>query len=208
MGRNRLTVPAAWLCCCLAVTVIHAFVPASKTMTSKVATLRPNTPTTYSSNNRPTLWMMDMMDASWIDTTATTVMDHAQNFHHYHDHVGWSSSNLLAFADQGRNLAGIFFQASLVPYLIFLCFLSFRANRLSQLGNFGFQFVLLFVLSTIPSGLISKSAYGLSLADTDWLHGGAESLLTVANVLIVRMTQCGKKNQRNYDGMAHNRQSS
>jgi hypothetical protein len=96
-----------------------------------------------------------------------------------------SSSMLLSFSDQGQNLAGIFFQASLLPYLLFLYFLSFRANRTPAVGNFGFQFVLLFVLSTIPSGIISKSVYGNSLADTDWLHGGAELLLTVANILIV-----------------------
>lgn len=95
------------------------------------------------------------------------------------------SSNLLAFADQGQNLAGIFFQASLLPYLLFLYFLSFRANRISDLGNFGFQFILLFVASTIPSGIISKATYGTSLANVDWLHGGAEALLTIANIMIV-----------------------
>lgn len=97
-----------------------------------------------------------------------------------------TSSSLLSFADQGQNLAGIFFQASLLPYLLFLYFLSFRANRINNIGNFGFQFVLLFVMSTIPSGIISKATYGCSLADVDWLHGGAELLLTVANILIVR----------------------
>jgi hypothetical protein len=53
------------------------------------------------------------------------------------------------------------------------------------LGNFGFQFILLFVVSTIPAGIISKVVYGTSLANVDFLHGGAETLLTVANVLIV-----------------------
>lgn len=95
------------------------------------------------------------------------------------------ASNLLSFVDQGQNLAGIFFQASLLPYLAFLYFLSFRANRIPDLGNFGFQFVLLFVVSTIPSGIVSKAVYGNSLADVDWLHGGAELLLTIANILIV-----------------------
>ena len=95
------------------------------------------------------------------------------------------TSNLLSFSDQGQNLAGIFFQASLLPYLLFLYFLSFRANRISNVGNFGFQFILLFVISTIPSGIISKATYGTSLADCDWLHGGAELLLTTANVLLV-----------------------
>jgi hypothetical protein len=95
------------------------------------------------------------------------------------------SDNLLSFSDQGQNLAGIFFQASLLPYLAFLYFLSFRGNRIPDLGNFGFQFLLLFVLSTIPSGIITKGTYGISLADCDWLHGGAEALLTITNVLIV-----------------------
>lgn len=95
------------------------------------------------------------------------------------------SSFWLSFADQGQNLAGIFFQSSLLPYLAFLYFLSFRGNRVPALGNFGFQFLLLFVLSTIPGGIISKSVYGCSLADVDWLHGGAEALLTATNVMIV-----------------------
>lgn len=114
-----------------------------------------------------TMWMM-MQGAAAADTSTLS-----------------SSSNLLSFSDQGQNLAGILFQASLLPYLIFLYFLSFRANRIPGLANFGFQYVLLFVMSTIPSGIISRSVYGISLADTDWLHGGAETLLTLANVLIV-----------------------
>jgi hypothetical protein len=96
-----------------------------------------------------------------------------------------STSLWLSFADQGQNLAGIFFQASLLPYLLFLYFLQYRANGLNGLSNFGFQYVLLFVLATIPSGIISKSVYGQTLANTDWLHGGAELLLTVANIIIV-----------------------
>lgn len=123
-------------------------------------------------------WTSSMMDianvvSSPVDVTSTTVQ------------VSEASSILLSFSDQGRNLAGTFFQASLLPYLLFLYFLSFRANRIPAVGNFGFQFLLLFVLSTIPSGIISKSVYGNSLADTDWLHGGAELLLTVSNILIV-----------------------
>jgi hypothetical protein len=112
-----------------------------------------------------------MMDAA--ATTTNAFMDTA-------------STNLLSFTDQGQNLAGIFFQASLLPYLLFLYFLSFRGNRISDLGNFGFQYILLFVISTIPAGIISKVVYGTSLANVDFLHGGAETLLTVANILLVR----------------------
>ena len=116
-----------------------------------------------------------MMDMTAMDLT--TMTDTVSNLA--------QSSNLLAFADQGQNLAGIFFQASLLPYLAFLYFLSFRGNRIPALGNFGFQFLLLFVAATIPSGIISKSTYGTSLANVDWLHGGAELLLTVSNIMVV-----------------------
>lgn len=97
----------------------------------------------------------------------------------------FGTTDLLAFTDQGQNLAGTFFQASLLPYLAFLYFLAFRGNRTSALGNFGFQFILFFVLTTIPSGIISKSIYGTSLANVDYLHGGAELLLTISTILIV-----------------------
>lgn len=128
-----------------------------------------------------------VMDAGNLDSIAAA-MQHSGG--HLSGIVGSNfadtTSNILAFSDQGQNLAGIFFQASLLPYLLFLYFLSFRANRINNIGNFGFQFVLLFVVSTIPAGIISRLTYGCSLADVDWLHGGAELLLTVANILIVR----------------------
>jgi len=88
----------------------------------------------------------------------------------------------LAFADQGSNLAGKFFQSSLLPYLGFLYFLkNGDKNRVPELSFFGFQFLLLFVIATIPTGIISKTVYGVSLADVDWLHGSAEALLTGAS---------------------------
>lgn len=82
-------------------------------------------------------------------------------------------------------LAGSFFQASLLPYLFFLYFLAFSANRISTIGNFGFQYLLLFVAATIVAGIVTKSVYSLSLADCDWMHGMSESVLTVSNLLIV-----------------------
>lgn len=126
---------------------------------------------------------LHMLDPASFADTANTFMSNPSMMT---EAAVASSQNLLAFTDQGQNLAGIFFQASLLPYLLFLYFLSFKANRISELGNFGFQFLLLFVLSTIPGGIVSKATYGTSLANVDWLHGGAEALLTVANVLVVR----------------------
>lgn len=40
-------------------------------------------------------------------------------------------------------------------------------------------------LSSPSLALAAKKEFGLSLANVDWLHGGAESLLTVTNILIV-----------------------
>jgi len=53
------------------------------------------------------------------------------------------------------------------------------------LANFGFQFLLAFVFATIPAGIYAKTAYHDILANVDWLHGSAESLLTITNLLIV-----------------------
>ena len=96
---------------------------------------------------------------------------------------------LFSFTDEGhegsKQLAGGFFQASLLPYLIFLYLLAYRGNRIPFVGNFGFQYLLLFVAMTIAAGIVAKASYGYSLADVDWLHGLSESLLTVSNLLIV-----------------------
>ena len=152
-----------------------AFAPASSYLAAQTGkTLLPNKmmmipAELVSDMNVPTTLLSSAADS--ITTAATT--------------AAATSSNLLSFSDQGQNLAGIFFQASLLPYLAFLYFLSFRGNRTPNLGNFGWQYLLLFVLGTIPSGIITKSVYGQSLANTDWLHGGAEALLTITNVLIV-----------------------
>lgn len=37
----------------------------------------------------------------------------------------------------------------------------------------------------VPVWFAAKTQYGTSLANVDWLHGTAESLLTVTNLLIV-----------------------
>ena len=90
----------------------------------------------------------------------------------------------MAFADQAGNLAGTFFQASLLPYIVFLYFIGYEGNGTPRQAYFGFQFLLLFVLSTVFTGIVTKSVYSSSLADVDWLHGGAEALLTTTNLYV------------------------
>ncbi|CAL9121150.1 hypothetical protein MUK42_02928 [Musa troglodytarum] len=76
------------------------------------------------------------------------------------------------------------FAASLFPYLGFLYYIT-RSNTAPKLTLFGFYFLLAFVGATIPAGIYAKVHYGTSLSNVDWLHGGAESLLTLTNLFIV-----------------------
>lgn len=76
------------------------------------------------------------------------------------------------------------FAVSLFPYLGFLWFLT-RSGKAPRLGLIGFYMTLVFVAVTIPAGIYSQVAYGKSLANVDWLHGGAEFFLTLANILVV-----------------------
>lgn len=82
-------------------------------------------------------------------------------------------------------LATQFFAASLFPYLGFLYFLGRDEANCPKLANFGFRFLLVFVFATIPAGIYAKVHYHDILANVDWLHGGAESLLTITNLFIV-----------------------
>lgn len=82
------------------------------------------------------------------------------------------------------SLAPQLFAMSLFPYLAFLYFLT-KSGKTPRLTLIGFYFLLAFVGATIPAGIYAKSYYGTSLANVDWLHGAAESLLTVTNLLVV-----------------------
>ncbi|MBD6616223.1 DUF3593 domain-containing protein [Komarekiella sp. 'clone 1'] len=76
------------------------------------------------------------------------------------------------------------FALSLFPYLGFLWFIS-RSQQMPRLALYGFYGTLVFVAITIPAGIYAVLHYGKSLADVDWLHGGAEVFLTLSNILLV-----------------------
>lgn len=42
-----------------------------------------------------------------------------------------------------------------------------------------------FIPGAVPAGIYAKVHYGTSLSNIDWLHGSAESLLTLTNLFIV-----------------------
>jgi hypothetical protein len=87
--------------------------------------------------------------------------------------------------DQAEQLAGPFFGLSLFPYLAFLYFLNVDENNTPKGVVVGFATCLLFVFLTIPAAIAAQLLYGVSLADSDWLHGSAESLLTITNLVTV-----------------------
>ena len=76
------------------------------------------------------------------------------------------------------------FAVSLFPYLGFLWFLT-RSQLAPRMALFGFYLLLLFVVITIPAGLYTEKVLDESLANVDWIHGGAEFFLTLSNVFVV-----------------------
>ncbi|MEM7794473.1 MAG: DUF3593 domain-containing protein [Cyanobacteria bacterium P01_C01_bin.118] len=76
------------------------------------------------------------------------------------------------------------FAVSLFPYLGFLYFVT-KSGQTPRLALIGFYVLLVFVAVTIPAGLYAQKAYGLELANVDWLHGSAEFFLTLSNIFVV-----------------------
>lgn len=78
----------------------------------------------------------------------------------------------------------ILFSASLVPYLVFLWFIT-RSGALPRLALAGFYGTLLFVAISIPAAIYAQNHYHTNLANVDWLHGGAEFFLSLSNIILV-----------------------
>jgi hypothetical protein len=87
--------------------------------------------------------------------------------------------------EQWELIEGNLFGASLFPYLAFLYYLGKPEVQMPPRALFGFKFLLAFVFGTIPCAIFAKLRYDDILANVDWLHGPAESLLTITNLLIV-----------------------
>lgn len=106
--------------------------------------------------------------------------------------------------EQAEQLAGPFFGTSLFPYLAFLYFLDVPENNTPKGVTVGFATCLLFVFLTIPAAIAAEVLYGVSLADSDWLHGSAESLLTITNLVTVvafRQAFRGKEEELKREGV-------
>lgn len=75
------------------------------------------------------------------------------------DVSAWSVTSLTS------DLAADLFQASLLPYLAFLFFLSRKETKTPEGGTFGFAFLLVFVLATIPAGIYGEPWYSTANDD-------------------------------------------
>jgi hypothetical protein len=94
---------------------------------------------------------------------------------------GWSERLLDHLA--GVNPAPLF-ALSLIPYLAFLWWAR-QVRGFPPLAWKGFAFTLVFVAGTVVGSILALRHHGARLADVDLLHGGAEALLTVSNVLVL-----------------------
>ena len=89
------------------------------------------------------------------------------------------------FSSTADDLAGSLFGASLFPWLAMLYWLKHPTVGAPPGVSFGLTFLLAFVFGSIPAAIGAGVLYGVSLADADWLHGAAESLLAITNCVVV-----------------------
>ena len=78
----------------------------------------------------------------------------------------------------------LLFAVSIIPYAIFLFYL----NKIRTVNNFvktGFSLTVLFVLITILVSIFTLNYYDKTLVEVDFLHGFAESFLTLSDFVIL-----------------------
>jgi len=90
-----------------------------------------------------------------------------------------------AISSTADDLAGSLFGASLFPWLIMLYWLKHPTVEAPPGVSFGLTFLLAFVFGTIPAAIGAGALFGVSLADSDFFHGAAESILAITNCVVV-----------------------
>ena len=76
------------------------------------------------------------------------------------------------------------FAASIIPYAIFLFYL-FKINSVNKFVKTGFSLTVLFVIITILISIFALNYYDKTLVEIDFLHGLAESFLTISDFVIL-----------------------
>ena len=76
------------------------------------------------------------------------------------------------------------FAASIFPYAIFLFYL-YKIKSVNKLVKTGYSLTVLFVFITIVVSIYSLNYYDKNLVEVDFLHGLAESFLTLSDFVIL-----------------------
>ena len=75
------------------------------------------------------------------------------------------------------------FAASIFPYAIFLFYL-YKIKSVNKLVKTGYSLTVLFVFITIVVSIYTLNYYDKTLVEVDFLHGLAESFLTLSDYVI------------------------
>ena len=78
----------------------------------------------------------------------------------------------------------LLFAASIIPYAIFLFYL-YKIKSINNFIKTGFSLTVLFVLITILVSIFTLNYFGKTLVEVDFLHGFAESFLTLSDFVIL-----------------------
>jgi len=76
------------------------------------------------------------------------------------------------------------FAASIFPYAIFLFFL-YKIKTINIFVKTGYSLTVLFVFITIVISIYTLNYYNKTLVEVDFLHGLAESFLTLSDFVIL-----------------------
>ena len=76
------------------------------------------------------------------------------------------------------------FAVSIIPYSIFLFYL-YKINSVNKLVKTGFSLTVLFVFITILVSIFALKYFDKTLVEIDFLHGFAESFLTLSDFVIL-----------------------
>ena len=76
------------------------------------------------------------------------------------------------------------FAASIIPYVIFLFYL-YKIKSVNKLVKTGYSLTVLFVFITIIISIYTLHYFDKTLVEVDFLHGFAESFLTLSDFVIL-----------------------
>ena len=76
------------------------------------------------------------------------------------------------------------FAVSIIPYAIFLFYL-YKIKSVNKFVKTGFSLTVLFVFITIVISIITLNYFDKTLVEVDFLHGLAESFLTLSDFFIL-----------------------